>query len=125
MITWKAVAAIVVCMTAGILLLVRESKKDDKKKPDLKQEYFYCESCDREFLSKGGVASAECLECKAKTTVIRVKKRCKNCGFEFVQFECNTATNLVRLPGGYWGAGAQANRPCLKCGGDQLKSLPE
>ena len=123
--TWRAITAIVVCMTAGILLLLRESKKNDENKIKLKQEYFYCEQCDREFLAEGGRASTKCPECKAETAIIRVKKRCESCGLEFVQFECDTRTNLVRLPGGYWGAGAQANRPCLKCGGDRLKSLPE
>jgi rubrerythrin len=123
--TWKAVVLIVVCMTAGIVLLFRESRKNDERKPALKQEYFYCGSCESEFLSKGGVPSAKCPECEKNTTIIRVRKRCEGCGHEFVQFECDMATNLVRLPGGYWGAGAEANRPCPECGGSRLRSLPE
>ena len=120
--TGKLIFAII-CLAAAFYLFYHYNiKKTDA--PKLKESYFYCVPCDKEFLSASGTPTAKCPTCGAITTIYSFRKQCKNCKNEFTQFQLDTSTNMTRFPGGTWNAGFSSYRPCDKCQSADLLSLP-
>lgn len=112
-----------ICLAAAFFIFYRYSFKKTEP-PKLKESYFYCEPCDKEFLSASGTPTAKCPTCGATTTIYSFRKRCKKCGHEFTQFQLDTSTNMTRFPGGTWNSGFSSYRPCPECGNEDLLSLP-
>lgn len=124
-----AVVIIVLCVAAGIFILMRRGREDEAARDatisKVLTRFWYCEPCDKEFLAEGGADPwAICPKCDQKTTIVREKRWCKNCKHEFVRFECDAPTSRLRPLGGYWGEDFDTNAPCPQCGSKDLISLP-
>lgn len=120
--TGKLIFAII-CLAVAFFLFYHYNIREPEP-AKLKDSYFYCEPCDKEFLSASGTPTAKCPTCGGVTTIYSFRKRCKNCGHEFTQFQLDTSTNLPRYPGGSWNPYLTTNRPCPKCESHDLLSLP-
>lgn len=113
----------ILCLASALFLFYYYNiRKPEPEK--LKDSYFYCEACDKEFLSASGTPAAKCPTCGRVTTIYSIRKRCKNCGHEFTQFQIDTSTNMTRFPNGTWNAGFSSYRPCPECGYEDLLSIP-
>ncbi len=120
---------IVLCVFAGVFLVVREARKEHRIRKEHAKgvtRFWYCEACEKEVVVAGGAHPwAICPTCNQKTTIIRVKAKCKNCKHEFAQFEVDAPTRSHRSLGGYWGDDFATNAPCPECGSKDLISLPK
>lgn len=123
-----SVAIIAFCVGTGIYLFYQDAAHKEMDRRELKKKLaacFYCDACEKEFLAEGGVPSTPCPECGEDTSVIRLRKRCERCEYEFVAYEHDIRTNQQRYPEGDWHTSVDIDIPCPQCNNKKLISLPE
>ena len=109
----------IVLYTGGYFIMRAMSKPPDRDEligPRGKlapSGFFYCGSCKKEFVAESGSLNPRCPDCMKRSTVMRIKKHCDDCGNDFVAASFDSASHK-------WSA---RTTKCPVCGSENLSDI--